>query len=75
MSVGFFRLLAKRGAQSIPVVAGANVVISCVAVLLMCTSIIATALCCHLKLPGRFGLFLIGLYSIYVLTCITALVV
>ena len=75
MSVGFIRRLAKTGAQSIPVVAGANVVISCVAVLLMCTSIIATALCCHLRLPGRFGLLLIGLYSIYVLTCIAALVI
>ena len=75
MSAGFIRLLAKKGLQEIAVEATENVVISCVAVLLMCTAIITTAICCHFKLPARFGAFTIGAYCIYVTTCVVVLVV
>jgi len=74
VSIGFIRLLAKKGVQHIAVGASKNVVISCVADLLMCVSIIATALFCHGKLPASFGFFTIGLYCTYVVICIVALV-
>ncbi len=74
VSVGFIRLLAKKGVKQIAVAASENVVISCAAALLMCVSIIVTAICCHYKLPATFGIFTIGLYSIYVVTCVVALV-
>ena len=74
VSVGFIRLLAKKGLQAIDVGSGENVVISVVADLLMCASIIGTGIFCHYRLPARFGIFLIGLYCIYLVTCIAALV-
>lgn len=72
--MGFIRLLAKKSIQEIAVGASENVVISCVAALVMCVSIIATAVFCRYKLPASFGIFTIGLYSIYVVTCVVALV-
>ncbi len=72
--MGFIRLLAKKGIQEIAVGASENVVISCAAALVMCVSIIVTAVFCHYKLPASFGIFTIGLYSIYVVTCVVALV-
>ena len=72
VSVGFIRLLAKEGLQEIAVEA-TNVLISCVAVLLMCAAICTTAICCQFKLPARFGAFTIGAYCIYVTTCVVVL--
>ena len=74
VSVGFIRLLAKRGVKQIAVGASENFVISCAAALILCVSIIVTAIFCRYKLPASFGIFTIGLYSIYVVTCVVALV-
>ena len=74
VSVGFIRLLAKEGVQEIAVRASENVVISCAAALVLCVSIIVTGVFCRYKLPASFGIFTIGLYSIYVVTCVVALV-
>jgi hypothetical protein len=75
VSVGFIRFLAKKEVQELAVEATENVLVSCVAVLLMCAAIITTAICCHFKLPAKFGVFTIGAYCIYVTTCVVVLII
>ena len=74
-SVGFLRLLAARGVRAVRVEATRNVVLSCACALVMCAAIAAVGLANGCHLPAKFGWFLIGLYTLYVIASVILVLV
>ena len=71
LGIGFMRLLAGRSSPAVPVTLSPMVFAGIIFLLATSLALLATGILLKARLPGRFGILLLCLYAVYLITSIS----